>query len=142
MKIYIAAFFAVFIFTENNLSAQQKWVNVDTGFAPLPEGFHVYKTTDSVGGKPFIAYYAEANLKDKQLVFTADTTSARRITPKQFFEKDGWPLLVVNASFFNFDRNQNLNLVIRNGKILAYNVHSIPCMVKILFSTGTRLAVL
>ncbi len=107
-------------------TAQVKWVNVDAGFGKLPANFHVYKTTDSLDGKPFIAYYAEAKLKDKKLNFTTDTTYKRRLTPKQFFEKNEQPLLVVNCTFFNFDKNQNLNVVIKGGKLVSYNVHTVP----------------
>lgn len=38
-----------------HLKAQAQWVNVDVDFAPLPKDFHVFKTTDSLDGKPFIA---------------------------------------------------------------------------------------
>lgn len=109
-----------------NSGAQLKWINTDTAFGTLPQGFHVYKTTDSLEGKPFIAYYAEARLKDKQLNFTTDTTFKRRLTPKQFYAKNNEPLLVVNCTFFNFDKNQNLNVVIKDGKLVSYNVHTIP----------------
>lgn len=105
--------------------AQVKWINVDADFAPLPAGFHVYKTTDSVDGKPFIAYYAEAELKNKNLNFTTDTTYKRRLTPSQFYTKNNEPLLVVNTTFFSFATNQNLNVVIKDGKLLSYNVHTI-----------------
>lgn len=110
----------------NLLPAQQKWVNVDTQFAPLPAGFHLYKTTDSLDGKPFIAYYAEARLKDKRLDFTTDTTFKRRITPSKYYEKNNSPLLVVNCTFFSFESNKNLNVVIKEGKLIGYNIHSIP----------------
>lgn len=106
--------------------AQQKWVNVDSLFQPLPPNFHVYKTTESLDGKPFIAYYVKAKLKDKGLEFTNDTTLGRRLTPSKFYEKNDKPLLVVNCTFFNFDKHQNLNTVIRNGKLVGYNIHSIP----------------
>ena len=79
--------FCIFLLSDK-VQAQLKWINVDSAFQPLPANFHVYKTTDSLDGKPFIAYYAEAKLKDKQLGFTTDTTYKRRLTPKQFFEKN------------------------------------------------------
>lgn len=106
--------------------AQQKWVNVDTAFGSLPQNFHVYRTTDSLDSKPFIAYYAEAKLKDKSLDFTTDTTYQRRLTPAKFYEKNESPLLVVNCTFFSFETNKNLNVVIKNGKLVGYNIHSIP----------------
>ncbi len=106
--------------------AQVKWVNVDADYAPLPATVQIFKTTDSLDGKPFIAYYVKAKLKDKKLDFTADTTLGRRFTPTQFFEKNEQPLVVVNCTFFNFDKNQNLNVVIKDGKLVGYNIHSIP----------------
>lgn len=104
---------------------QLKWVNVDSLFQPLPASVHVYKTTDPLDGKPNIAYYLEADLKDKRLDFTVDTTYKRRLKPLQFYEKNDHPLLVVNTTFFSFATNQNLNVVIKKGKMLSYNVHTI-----------------
>jgi exopolysaccharide biosynthesis protein len=109
-----------------SLFAQVNWINVDADFAPLPQNFHVFKTTDSLDGKPFIAYYAEALLQDKNLIFDTDTTYKRRFTPSQFYTKNEKPLLVVNGTFFSFATNANLNVVIKKGKMVAYNLHTIP----------------
>ncbi|MFI5130237.1 MAG: hypothetical protein ACHQFX_09615, partial [Chitinophagales bacterium] len=59
--------FFSFLFISSILSAQLKWQNVDSLYQPLPSSMHVYKTTDSLDGKPNIAYYVEVNLKDKKL---------------------------------------------------------------------------
>jgi hypothetical protein len=109
-----------------DISAQLKWQNVDSLYQPLPSSVHVYRTTDSLDGKPNIAYYIEADLKDKRLVFDTDTTYKRRITPQQYFERNQKPLVVVNTTFFSFATNQNLNVVIDEGKLVGYNVHSVP----------------
>ncbi len=105
--------------------AQVRWINVDTAFAPLPSDVQIFKTTDSLDRKPCIAYYVKAKLKSKQLDLTTDTTLGRRLTPLQFYEKNDKPLVVVNCTFFSFDKNQNLNLVIKDGKMVAYNIHTI-----------------
>jgi len=105
--------------------AQLHWKNLDSKYQPLPESVHVYKSTDSIDGKPSVVYYVIADLLDKHLDFTTDTTYKRRLTPSQFFEKDNHPLLVVNGTFFSFASNQNLNIVEKNGKLVGYNVHSI-----------------
>ncbi len=123
MKTAFTLLLLFFCFATN---AQVKWTNVDSVYQPLPAGFHVYKTTDSLDGKPFIAYYAIADLKDKKLDFTVDTTFKRRLTPTEFYEKNNHPLLVVNTTFFSFETNRNLNVVIKNGKLLSYNQHSVP----------------
>jgi Phosphodiester glycosidase len=125
-EIAVSVLLCCMLLAADKVPAQQKWINVDSAFQPLPANFHVYKTTDSLDGKPFIAYYAQARLKDKHLHFTTDTTYKRRLTPKQFFEKNNDPLLVVNSTFFSFATNQNLNVVIKEGKLVGYNVHTIP----------------
>ena len=91
----------------------------------MPSSVHIYKSTDSIDGKPDVAYYVIADLKDKNLKFTADTTYKRRLTPSQFFEKDNHPLLVVNSCFFSFATNQNLNVVVKNGKLVSYNENTL-----------------
>ena len=126
LKNYSWLLIATILLYATTAQAQVKWVNVNASYAPLPQGFNVYKTTDSLDGKPFLAYYAIADLKSKHLNFTTDTTYKRRLTPKQFFEKNGHSLLVVNTTFFSFATNQNLGVVIKNGKLVAYNIHSTP----------------
>ena len=106
--------------------AQVKWQNADKDFGQLPAGFHVFSSTDSLEGKPFRAFYAIAAISDKKLNFTTDTTHQRRLTPSKFYEKNNAPLLVVNTTFFSFASNQNLNLVIKEGKMVGYNIHSLP----------------
>ncbi|MEO5947790.1 MAG: phosphodiester glycosidase family protein [Chitinophagaceae bacterium] len=100
---------------------QLKWQNVDAEFQPLPASVHVYKTTDMLDGKPNIAYYVEADLKDKKLDFTVDTTYQRRLSPSKFYEKNDKPLLVVNTTFFSFETNQSLNVVIKDKKLVGYS---------------------
>ena len=34
--------------------------------------------------------------------------------------------MVVNCTFFSFETNKNLNVVIKNGKQLGYNIHVVP----------------
>jgi hypothetical protein len=118
--------FLFFISSTLTLGQQVKWVNVDSLYAPLPPSVQVFITTDSLEGKPFIAYYVKARLKDKGLHFTVDTTLGRRLTPTRFYEKNNNPLVLVNCTFFNFDKSQNLNTVIKEGKLVGYNNHSLP----------------
>jgi hypothetical protein len=70
---------AVCLLISTASSAQVKWVNVDSAFGPLPSTVQVFKTTDSLDGKPFVAYYVKAKLKDRKLDFTTDTTLGRRM---------------------------------------------------------------
>jgi len=110
----------------NLIFAQLKWQKVDSLFGKLPNSIHVYKSNDSLDGKPSIAYYVDVDLKDRSIQFDTDTTFKRRLTPAAFYLKNNNPYLVVNGTFFSFQTQQNLNVMIKNGKLLAYNTLSIP----------------
>jgi len=109
-----------------SVNAQLQWENVDSLYQPLPSSVHVYRTNTALEGKPNIAYYVIADIKDRQLNFTTDTTRGRRLTPSQYYQRNAAPVVVVNCTFFEFAHNSNLNLVMRNGEVLAPNQHAIP----------------
>jgi hypothetical protein len=114
------------LFVSFNAKSQINWRNVDTVFQPLPPSVHVYFTDEKIDTSPFRAYYLVADLKDRALEFTVDTSKDRRLTPSKFYEKNNHPLAVVNCTFFSFETNRNLNAVIMNGELVAFNQHSIP----------------
>jgi exopolysaccharide biosynthesis protein len=118
--------FSLLIINSIALNAQLKWTSVDSLYQPLPSSVHIYLTNEPIDTAPFRAYYLVADIKDKKLNFTADTTLRRRFTPTQFYQKNKQPLVVVNCTFFSFTTNQNLNVVINDGKLVGYNIHSIP----------------
>lgn len=101
--------------------AQLHWKKVNTEFGYLPKSINIYKTTDSLDGKPFIAYYIEAKLSDRNLEFTTQVGNGKRYTPSQYYSQEDSPYVVLNGTFFSFQTNQNLNTVIKDGKMLAYN---------------------
>lgn len=102
-------------------SAPLHWQAVDAEFGALPVSMHVYKTTDSLDGRPQVAYYVSVPLKDRDVSFTAQVGHGKRYTPEQYYSQEGHPLLVINTSFFSFVTNGNLNLVVRDGKMEAWN---------------------
>lgn len=106
-------------------SAQHRWTKMDSLFPGLPESIHVYRTNSAMAGRPFVAWYVEADLNDLHLTFDTDTTKNRRLTPSGFYEKNNAPLVVVNGTFFSFATNQNLNVVVKKGKTIAHNISSI-----------------
>jgi exopolysaccharide biosynthesis protein len=114
--------FSILSFLNSSIFAQIKWTNVDSLYQPLPSSVHVYFTNSPIDTAPFRAYYLIADLKDKKLDFTADTTLNRRLTPSKFYENDNKPLVVVNCTFFSFETNRSLNIVIKDGKILSHNL--------------------
>jgi hypothetical protein len=65
-------------------SAQLRWKNVDSLFQPLPHSVHVYFSDEKIDTGTFQAYYLVADLKNRRLVFTVDTTLGRRLTPSKF----------------------------------------------------------
>ena len=102
--------------------AQPQWKNVDSIYKPLPSSVHVYRCTDSLNGRPFIAYYVSAQLKDKHLIFSDQVTNDKRFTPSQFYQLEQFPLLVVNCTYFSFETNQNISMVMKDGGLIAYSV--------------------
>jgi exopolysaccharide biosynthesis protein len=122
--MFMKKIFFFFLFSLNIIGtqAQLTWIRIDTFQTQLPQGLQLFYTNDSIDGKPNIAYYMEADLNNPNLVFDVDTTYKRRLTPTEFYKKNNEPIVVVNATFFSFKTNQNLNTVIKNGIPLSYNV--------------------
>lgn len=102
-----------------------EWKNMDAAYAPLPSSVHIFFTSQQIDTAPFRAFYLVADLKNKHLDFTVDTTLDRRLTPAKFFEKNESPLVVVNGTFFSFETNRNLNAVVKEGKLVSYNTISL-----------------
>ncbi|MBS1737127.1 MAG: phosphodiester glycosidase family protein [Bacteroidetes bacterium] len=126
MNKFLLHFTFLFFVGIHSVKAQANWKNIDIAYAPLPQSFHIYKSTDSIDGKPNIMYYVTAPLADKHLIFSVDTSKNRRLTPEEFYKKSNQPLLVVNGSFFSFKENSNLNAVVKNGKLVSFNEFNLP----------------
>jgi hypothetical protein len=105
---------------------QVRWEQVDSLFSPLPPSIQVFRSTDAIDGKPNIAFYVKADLKDRDLTFTTDTALNRRLTPQQFYDRNNKPLVTVNCTFFSFETNRNLSLLVKNRKTVSYNIHIVP----------------
>jgi hypothetical protein len=103
---------------------QTNWINVDSAFGPLPNKVHLFYSNDSLDGKPNKAYFLIAPLKEKALNFSVAVGNGKRYTPTEYHQQNNAPLLVVNTTFFEFVQNRNLNAVVNNGQLLAYNIHS------------------
>jgi hypothetical protein len=122
--------------------AQLKWSRVDTGYGTLPSSIQLYKTTDTLkGGLPFTAMYASVNLRDRRLELTTQVGKGKRYTPQQYYYLENEPHIVVNGTFFSFQTNQNLNLVMKEGQMLAYNVPSLKSRQTDSFYYPTRSAI-
>ena len=122
-------------------SAQIKWTRVDSGYGQLPFSIQLFKTTDSLNGRPFIAMYTLINLKDRKLEVTTQTGKGKRLTPSQYFYTENEPYIVVNGSFFNTRTGDNLSVVIKEGQMLAYNVPALKSKQSDSFYYPTRSAI-
>ena len=103
-----------------------KWKEVTSQFGPLPASIKVFESENTYQDSAFKGFYVEIDTKDKNLHLDTDTTLFRRLTPQQFYTKLDQPLVVVNSSFFEFKRNTNVNIVVKNGLPVSYNIHDIP----------------
>jgi hypothetical protein len=121
--------------------SQVTWTNVSHLYAPLPASVQVFMSTDSIEGKPNRCFYISADLKDPSLQFTTQTSKGTRLTPNQFYQQEGQPLLVVNGTFFSFADNRNLNVVVRDGRQLAYNIPAVKGKNDSLYTYVTRGAI-
>jgi hypothetical protein len=124
-----------------SVNGQVIWKNVTPDFGSLPASMEVYKSTDSFRGRPFIGYYVVADLKDKSIEFTTQTGEGKRYTPTEYYLKDDSPLVVVNGTFFSFTTNQNLNALIKDGNLVAYNVPALKSKITDSFYYPTRGAI-
>ena len=102
-------------------SPKWQWTIVDSAFGPLPASMHVFRTEDSLNGRPQIAYYVSAVLKDESLLFTTQIGYGKRLKPVEYYQQEQDPLLVINTAFFSFKTNGNLNVVVKDGKMVAWN---------------------
>jgi hypothetical protein len=98
------------------------WTKVDS---LSNKDIQVYYTNTMLRGKPNIAYYATAALNNKNLNFDAIALKGKRLTPSQYYDAYNKPALIINSTFFSFKDNANLNVVIKDGALQAYNIPSL-----------------
>ena len=110
----------------NSISAQIQWndVSQDFGLSAIPS-IRLFKTDSQLEGAPNIAYYAIIDMKDKKISSFVDTTLRRRLTPSQFDKRNPGAIITMNCSFFEFVQNRNVNLIVQNGKTVAYDTPAV-----------------
>jgi len=120
--------------------AQLHWKKVNNEFDSLPKSIRIFKATDSLNGHPFQAWCAEIRLTDKHIDFTTQTGHGKCYTPSQFYAAEDKPYIVINGGFFSFQTNQLLSVIIRNGKMEAYNIPALKSLFTDSFYYPTRSA--
>lgn len=102
------------------------WKNVSNEFGLTTNTIQVFASTSTtLNDSAFKAYYVLINTNLPNLQMGVDTTLYRRFTPSAFYERLAQPTVVMNASFFEFKNNTNLNVLVHRGNILALNKQDI-----------------
>lgn len=105
--------------------AQLHWVKAEDIDTHLPYSLTVYLAKDTLNGRPVRACYIEADPDDQRVDYDARVGNGKRYTPDEFYrmESDSGlsPYIVVNGAWFSKETNRNLELVIQDGRLLAYN---------------------
>jgi len=103
-----------------------QWKNVSSDFDLKTNAIQVYASTSTtLNDSAFKAYYVLINTKEPNLQMGVDTTLYRRLTPSGFYDRLSQPAVVMNASFFEFKNNTNLNVLVNGGHLLALNKQDI-----------------
>ncbi|HUR10947.1 MAG TPA: phosphodiester glycosidase family protein [Flavitalea sp.] len=119
---------------------QLKWKPAGKEFGYLPKTIKAFYTNDSLNGRPFKAWYIISDLKDKNLDFTTEIGNGKRFTPLEYYRNEDAPYIIVNGTFFSFQTNQSLNVVIRDGRMVSYNLPSLKSITADSFYYPTRSA--
>jgi exopolysaccharide biosynthesis protein len=124
----VALFICMSCGSISNFAQAQKveWKNVSNEFNIMTSSIQVYTSNSTnLNDSAFKAYYVIINTTDPKMQIGVDTTLYRRKTPTEFYEKLSYPTIVMNASFFEFKHNTNLNVLVNDGHLLALNKQAV-----------------
>ncbi len=103
-----------------------EWKNVSSDFNLHTNSIQAFASiSTTLNDSAFKAFYVIVNTKDPSIELGVDTTLYRRLTPNGFYDRLNQPALVMNASFFEFKNNTNLNVLVNREQVLAYNKQDI-----------------
>jgi len=105
--------------------AQIAWKDVSTEYGVSTPSIRLFRTDQLLEGAFNISFYASVDMKDKRNQVFVDTTYRRRLTPSQFDKRNPGAVITVNCSFFEFVQNRNVNLIVQNGKTVAYDTPAV-----------------
>ncbi len=117
----------------NDPDADNKpWVEVTDGrFGALPEGVKLYHSPEVLNAKKAEAYIATVDLGKHEFhvwsIYDPELDGSQDVlqTPKQIYNENGSPVLVINGGFFyvSDDVNYPASLAVENGKLLSPNIN-------------------
>ena len=124
--VFLSVFICLSVLSKPTMAQKLAWKNVSTEFDLNTNAIQVFaSTSNTLHDSAFKAYYVLINTNDPNLQMGVDTTLYRRLTPSAFYERLIQPTIVMNASFFEFKNNTNLNVLVHKGHLLALNKHDI-----------------
>lgn len=124
--VFISIFIGISFFAMPTMAQKVDWKNVSNEFGLTTNNIQVFaSTSNTLNDSAFKAYYVLINTNVPNLQMGVDTTLYRRLTPSAFYERLDQPTVVMNASFFEFKNNTNLNVLVHRGNLLALNKQDI-----------------
>jgi exopolysaccharide biosynthesis protein len=124
--VFISIFIGISFLAMPTMAQKVDWKNVSNEFGLTTNNIQVFaSTSNTLNDSAFKAYYVLINTNVPNLQMGVDTTLYRRLTPSSFYERLDQPTVVMNASFFEFKNNTNLNVLVHNGNLLAFNKQDI-----------------
>jgi exopolysaccharide biosynthesis protein len=124
--IFLMIPICILLLAKPTMAQKLEWKNVTADFGLSTNAIQVFASTSTtLNDSAFKAYYVLINTKYPSLQMGVDTTFYRRFTPSAFYERLAQPLVVMNASFFEFKNNTNLNVLVHRGNLLALNKQDI-----------------
>lgn len=142
MRLFSVLILFIGLFNSEIATAQSRlrWQLVNDSFQYLPPSIRVFKTNDSLNGRPFKAFYAEINLKDPNLAVSAEVGRGSAYKLSEYYEKEEKPYIIINGGYFNRETLQNLSMVMQKGVQLAFNQPSVKSKMTDSFYYPTRAA--
>lgn len=119
--VFVISMFCAIGVGAQPLQNHMQWKNVSSSYALETPYIQAYESVGTLHDSAFRAFYVVIDTKHPQIKIGTDTTLYRRKTPTEFFERLQHPTIVMNASFFEFKNNTNLNLTINRGQLLSLN---------------------
>ena len=126
LPVFVSIIFCLFFLAMPTMAQKLEWKDVSNDFGLTTNTIQVFASTSTtLNDSAFKAYYVLINTNAPNLQMGVDTTLYRRLTPSAFYERLVQPTVVMNASFFEFKNNTNLNVLVHRGNLLALNKQDI-----------------
>ena len=107
-----------------------QWTEVSSDYGTLPAGISIYKSPETLEGKPALAFIAVADMQtvkwDVWSVVSDGSyaTEDSYKTPAKVYEEGKWPVVINGGFFYHSDgTNYTSSLAVSGSQLLAYNIN-------------------